>query len=91
MIKLMKELLAKYNQEFTTRYDDDTNFSIMIKSNGDTYRVIGDLLHAHGVRGEGLCNGGFEFYPMDNGMTLAVAWNPDGLDKIYLGKMGGAF
>lgn len=91
MIDLLKELLAENKQEFTTRYDDGVNFSIMLKSNGATYTVIADLLHAHGIRGEGRCNGGFEIYPMDNGMTFAIAWNPGGLDKMYLGKMGCAF
>jgi hypothetical protein len=91
MIDLLKELLKEFNQDFSVRYDDETNFSITLKSNGDTYRVIGELLHAHGIKGEGRCNGGFEIYPMDNGMTFAVAWNPEGLDKMYLGKMGTAF
>ena len=58
------------------------------------YDVIRTILHHEdgGVRDEGLCGGGFEFYPLKNGMKFAIAWGDgDGPTKIYLGKMGCAF
>lgn len=91
MIDKLKELLAEQNQDFTVRYEDGSNLSIFVNSDANTYKVIGGLLHHAGVKGEGLCGGGFEVYPMNNGMTFAVAWNADSPDKIYLGKMGCAF
>lgn len=92
MIEKLRGLLVEFNQDFTVRYEDTNNLSVFVKSNADTYKVIGGILHSVGIKDEGRCGGGFEFYPLNDGFTLAVAWNGDDqLDKMYLGKMGCAF
>jgi hypothetical protein len=62
-----------------------------VKTNAHVYTVIREVLQEHGVKGQGKCGGGFEFYPLKNGMVFAVAWNSEGLDKFYLGDLGEAF
>lgn len=90
MIEQLKTDLLDIDSTMLVRFQNAETISVDFKSNAKTYGVISDILHRFGEKDKGLCGGGFEHYPLINGMVLAVKWGDD-LDSIYLGTMGKGF
>ena len=91
MIENALEMIDKSDMTYKIAYQDAQTLSLDIDSNSKIYDVIRDVLQKYGTKDAGLCGGGFEHYPLNNGMYLAIGWNTNGPNKFHLGHMGKAF
>lgn len=91
MIEKTLERIEKSEMIYKVIFQDAETLSLDIDTSGRMYDIIRDILQQYGIKDAGLCGGGFEHYPLINGMYLAIGWNSDGPNKFHLGKMGKAF
>ena len=85
------EMINETSMTYETVYKSDTVLNLDINTNAKIYDIIRDILGEFGIKDQGKCGGGFEFYPLTNGMFLALGWNSSGPNKFHLGTMGTAF
>jgi hypothetical protein len=91
MIEATLEKLNNSSMKHEVVFQNDTTLNLDVEANQEMYGIISGILKEHGIKDAGLCGGGFEHYPLEDGMTLAIGWNSEGPTKFYLGKMGRAF
>ena len=91
MIENTLELFKNSTMTFEVVYEDAETLSLDVVTNSEIYDITRELLGKYGTVGMGLAGGGFEHYPLNNGMFLAIGWNSDGPNKFHLGRMGKAF